>query len=382
MLNLNPERRIRTLLEEAGIEINGHKPSDIHVHNSKFYGRILAGGSLALGESYMDGWWDCKKLDVFFTKLLQSRIQDKVQRDPKTILAALQARIFNSQHGRKAFQIGERHYDMGNKLFEAMLGPTMAYSCAFWDGANNLNQAQTNKLNHSIKKLHSNPGMTLLDIGSGWGSLQRQAARFYDLKTTGITVSREQEAWSNRKNALYHLGDRAKVKYQRWQDLPNDKRYDRIISIGAFEHFGYKNYRAFFEKVRSIMKDDGIFLLHTIGGLKSVHANEPWLENYIFPNSMLPSMEQIDKASAGNLTKRHVENKGFDYDPTLMAWYANLMRHWDEINASDPQNYDERFLRMMTYYLLSCAGTFRSGINQVWQIVYTKDPNLEYQHAT
>lgn len=378
---LNPEHRVRKLLNEAEIEINGNNQGDIHVHNPKLYSRVMAGGSLALGESYMDGWWDSDRLDVFFTKLLQSNIQDKVQSDPATILAGLHARIFNSQQGNKAFEIGKRHYDMGNALFERMLGKTMAYSCAFFDGVKDLDHAQTNKINTSLNKLHAKPGMTLLDIGCGWGSIIHQAASTYKLDATGITVSHEQKEWSNRAIAADNLEGSARVKYQKWQDLPSDQQYDRIISIGAFEHFGYKNYKSFFEKVRSVLKDDGIFLLHTIGGLTPVHANEPWLEKYIFPHSMLPAMSQISKASTGVLAMKHVEEKGRNYDPTLMAWYTNLDKNWEEIRKTDPSHYDTRFRRMMDYYLLMCAGTFRSGKNQVWQIIFTKDPSIEYRLA-
>jgi len=346
----------------AGVEINGNHPWDIKVHNDDFYHRVLTQGSLGLGESYMDTWWDCEELDQFVYRIVRANLEDKVRGNWKLLLRVLAARIFNLQSKSKAFVIGERHYDLGNELFENMLDKRMVYSCAYWKNANTLDEAQENKLDLICRKIGLQPGMRILDIGCGWGSLAKYAAEKYDAKVVGITVSKEQVTLGRD----LCKGLPVEIRLQDYRDI--SESFDHVVSVGMFEHVGYKNYKTFMRCVRKCLKDDGLFLLHTIGGNESVIAPEPWTHKYIFPNGLLPSIRQIGAAIEGLFVMEDWHNFSVDYDRTLMAWHRNFEKSWDAIKS----NYDERFYRMWRYFLLSNAGAFRARKNQLWQLVLSK----------
>lgn len=356
------ENTSQKLLSLAGIKINGDNPWDIRVHNEKFYQRVLAQGSLGLGESYMDGWWDCEKLDEFFYRALRSQIESKVRQNWALLFKVLLARVFNMQSKKRAFQIGEKHYDLGNELFRNMLDKRMVYSCAYWKGSHTVDEAQESKLDLICQKLGLQPGMRILDIGCGWSSFVKYAAEKYKVKVIGITVSKEQAEFGK----TLCMGLPVEIRLQDYRDV-NDK-FDHIVSLGMIEHVGYKNYRAYMKVARHCLKDDGLFLLHTIGGNKSVTSTDPWINKYIFPNGMLPSIKQIGSAIEGLFVMEDWHNFSADYDKTLIAWYRNFDKNWHKIKS----NYDERFYRMWKYYLLSCAGSFRARRNQLWQIVLSK----------
>lgn len=350
------------ILSLAGIEINGTHPWDIHVHNDNFYQRVLTQGSLGLGESYMDAWWDCEKLDQFFYRILRANLEDTVKRNWKLLVSVLAARIFNLQSRRRAFQIGEKHYDLGNELFEHMLDKRMVYSCAYWKGAHTLDEAQENKLDLICQKIGLQPGMRILDIGCGWGSFAKYAADKYSVTVVGITVSKEQVALG--QNTCKGLP--VEIRLQDYRDI--NESFDHIVSLGMIEHVGYKNYKTYMQCAHKCLKDDGLFLLHTIGGNESVMSGEPWTNKYIFPNGMLPSVKQISSAIEGLFVMEDWHNFSVDYDKTLMAWHRNFVNGWDTLKLQ----YDERFYRMWRYFLLSYAGAFRARKNQLWQIVLSK----------
>jgi cyclopropane-fatty-acyl-phospholipid synthase len=347
------------LLSLAGITINGNNPWDIRVNNDKFFERVLAQGSLGLGESYMDGWWDCQRLDEFFFRLLRSEVESKAKKNRALLFQILSARLFNLQSKSKAFQIGERHYDLGNELFSNMLDSRMVYSCAYWKDARTLDEAQENKLELICRKLRLTAGMKILDIGCGWGSFLKYAAEKYKIQGTGITVSKEQVELAEK----LCKGLPVQIRYQDYRDLA--EKFDCIVSVGMIEHVGYKNYRTYMEIVKNCLNEDGLFLLHTIGGSKSVKMVDPWMNRYIFPRGMLPSIKQLGSAIEGLFVMEDWHNFSADYDNTLMAWYANLEQHWDLLKSK----YPDRFHRMWVYYLLSCAGAFRARRNQLWQII-------------
>lgn len=350
--------RAAELLAAADIEINGGRPWDIRVHDSRLYTRAFAEGSLGVGEAYLDGWWDCARLDEFFARILGARIDDKML-TWKDALHSLHARLFNLQRRSRAFEIGRRHYDNGNHLYECMLDRRLVYSCGYWKDAATLDEAQEAKLDLACRKLGLEPGMRLLDIGCGWGGMARFAAERYGVEVVGITVS----------------GQQAEYAREICRDLPVDirlddyrnvtGRFDRIVSIGMFEHVGYKNYRTYMETAHRLLGDDGLFLLHCIGTNTSLTETDPWISRYIFPNSMLPSARQITTAIEGLFIFEDWHNFGADYDRTLMQWLHNFRVHWNEIKS----DYDDRFYRMWTYYLQSSAGTFRSRRSQLWQIL-------------
>jgi cyclopropane-fatty-acyl-phospholipid synthase len=351
--------RLQALLARCDVNLNGNRPQDIQNCNLKTMNRILRQGSLGLGESYMDGQWDCECIDQLVERLLRGALNEHSAETHAHLWLKWLSRLQNLQTRARARDVGKRHYDIGNPLFEAMLDSHMNYSCAFWERAETLEQAQQDKMELICRKLELQPGMTLLDIGCGWGGLARYAAENYGVSVVGITISKEQQAW-----ATTHLADLpVEIRCQDYRDVAG--RFDRLVSVGMFEHVGYKNYTEYFHKCRSLMRDDGLMLLHTIGGNTSVHSTDPWLHRYIFPNGMLPSIAQIGKAIEPHFVMEDWHSFGADYDRTLMAWHQRINQRWNQLGSQ----YDERFQRMWNFYLLACAGAFRARNIQLWQIV-------------
>ncbi|MCG2698472.1 cyclopropane fatty acyl phospholipid synthase [Candidatus Parcubacteria bacterium] len=350
------------LLSLASVKINGSSAWDIKVNNENFHKRIFSQGSLGLGESYMDEWWDCERMDEFFYRALRCGLEGKIKRNLPLFFRVLWARIINSQSKSKAFNIGEKHYDIDNDLYKNMLGKRMAYTCGYWKNANNLDEAQESKLDLTCRKIGLKPGMKVLDIGCGWGSFAKYAAEKYKAEVVGITVSKKQVELG--RDLCEGLP--VEIRLQDYREV--NEKFDRIISLGMFEHVGRKNYRKYMKAVCRCLKGDGLFLLHTIGGNKSVSIIDPWMNKYIFPGAMVPSIKQIAKAIEGVFVMEDWHNFSVDYDKTLMAWHDNFCANWDKIK----KDYNNRFYRMWRYYLLSCAGSFRARKNQLWQIVLSK----------
>lgn len=350
------------LLAEADVRIDGGRPWDLQVRHPDVLSRILARGSLGLGESYMDGWWDCEQVDEFISRVLRAQLHRRVGH-PGELVALLKAKLVNLQSTTRSWQVGREHYDLGNDLYERMLDPTMAYSCGYWAAAGTLEQAQEAKLDLICRKLGLQPGMRLLDIGCGWGSLMRFAAKHYGVECIGLTVSREQAKWGAEKAA--GLPVRFELTDYRLFNPDGVERFDRIASVGMFEHVGQKNYRGYFAVARRSLKEDGLFLLHSIGKNESGGAIDPWINKYIFPNGSLPSMQEIAAASERDFIIEDWHSFGADYDRTLMAWHARFEAAWPDLLP----RYGPRFYRMWRYYLLCCAGTFRARDNQLWQVV-------------
>jgi len=347
----------------AGVQIDGSNPWDIRVHNEEFYRRAITEGELGLGESYMDGWWDAEKVDEFIDRVLRAKLDEKIKRKFSILFDLYLARVFNLQSKSRAFIVGEKHYDLGNDLFRNMLDRRMNYSCAYWKEARDLDEAQENKLELICRKLYLKPGMRVLDIGCGWGPFGKYAAAKYNVRVTGITVSKEQIELGRK------LCEGLPVEFRLVDYRDMDEKFDRIVSVGMAEHVGYKNYNTFFAVANRCLKDDGLFLLHTIGEIKSTTAINSWTNKYIFPNAGIPSVAQLGKAFENFFVMEDWHNFGTDYDKTLMVWYDNFVNNWDKIGSHD----SERFFRMWKYYLLSCAASFRSRRSQLWQIVLSKN---------
>ncbi len=359
---------VKDLFSLAGIEINGTNPWDIQVHDDRFYKRAVTEVELGLGESYMDNWWDVQNLDEMIFRIIRADLQNKVKRNFKIAFQLAGFYIINMQARRRAFIIGERHYDLGNDLFQNMLDKRMNYSCAYWKDATTLDEAQENKLELICKKLYLKPGMRVLDIGCGWGAFGKYAAEKYGVEVLGITVSKEQVALGK------ELCKGLPVEFRLHDYREVNEKFDSIVSVGMIEHVGHKNYKEYFQIAERNLKEDGLFLLHTIGEVRSTNATDAWTHKYIFPNGMLPSIAQLGKAIEGIFVMEDWHNIGADYDKTLMVWYDNFNNSWDKIKAK----YSERFYRMWKYFLLSSAGAFRARKKeQLWQIVLSKNGVLD-----
>jgi len=356
------ETIIRDLLASADIYVNGSNPWDIQVHDQRFYDRVLREVELGLGESYMDSWWDCQAIDQLITRALQSRLDMEIRGNWKILVLMLRSRVLNLQTSSRAFIIGEHHYDLGNDLYQAMLDKRLNYTSAYWRDASNLDDAQEAKLDLVCRKIGLERGMTVLELGCGWGSFAKFAAENYGANVLGVTVSKEQV----KLGMELCQGLPVELRFQDYREV--DGTYDRVISIGVMEHVGYKNYRTYMDVVNRTLKQGGIGFFHTIGtNVSNMRAN-PWTEKYIFPNGMLPSISQLAAAMEGLFVVEDWHNFGPYYDQTLMAWHTNFELAWLDLK----DKYDQRFYRMWRYYLLSAAGGFRSRFNQLWQVVFTR----------
>lgn len=355
------KKTITEWFHTAQITVNGAQPFDIQIHDERFYDRTLAEGFLGFGESYMDGEWDCQALDQLTERMIRAGLEEKVA-NIKNLVPYLRSRVLNRQRKSRAFDIGKHHYDIGNDLYTRMLDRRMAYSCGYWKNADHLNAAQEAKLDLICRKIGLKPGMRVLDIGCGWGSFAGFAAERYGARVVGVTVSEEQIALAKKKYASLDV----EFRYQDYRDV--NETFDRVVSVGMFEHVGPKNYRTFMEVVNRCLVEDGYLLLHTIGSNKEKARTDPWTDKYIFPGGVPASASRITRASEGLLVLRDWHSFGGDYARTLLAWYDNIEAHWPELQ----KHYDERFYRMWRFFLLTAAGGFRANRNQLWQIVYTK----------
>ena len=353
---------VSEMFKEAGAMINGPNPWDIQVKDERWYARIWREKSLGLGESYMDEWWDCRQPDELICRLLRADLEDKIRGSLRYRMLFLPAVFFNLQSRARARMVADRHYEIDNDLFLSFLDPYNQYSCAYFDGTGDLAEAQQKKMDMICRKLNLTAGDHLLDIGCGWGGFAKYSAERTGCTVTAVNISQKQLGYARDfcKGLPVHFED---CDYRAIKG-----RFDKIVSVGMFEHVGCKNYRSFMKVVHRCLKDDGIFLLHTIGGNRSQTACDPWITQYIFPNGMLPSMAQISRAAEGLFVIEDWHNLGLHYDKTLMAWHNNFQKAWSWLK----NKYETRFKRMWEYYLLSCAGAFRARNIQVWQIVMTR----------
>lgn len=352
---------VTELLAGAGVAVGGASPGDVRIHDERFFDRVLAEGSLGLGESYMDGWWDSDRLDVFFQKVLRARLDDAAG-SRHALLLHIRSRLLNMQTRRRSRRVAERHYNLGNAFYADMLDPSMHYTCAYYEEAATLEEAQAAKCELVCRKLMLEPGETVLELGCGWGGFAEYAARNYGCRVTAYNIAEEQVRYARERcrdlDVEIVLDDYRSAR----------GRYDKVVSIGMLEHVGPRNYRPFMELAERCLKDDGLFVMHSIGRNTTYVATDPWIDKHIFPGGYVPSIQQIASAVERLFVVEHFHGFGQDYDTTLMAWYENFRRNWHK----HEQAYGERFYRMWCYYLLCCAGSFRARRNQLWQWVFSK----------
>jgi len=352
------------LFGEADVLINGARPWDIVVHDERFFRRVLADGSLGLGESYMDQWWDCEAIDEMIARLLGAGLEEKIK-PRKFLYLFLLAHLMNPQRKSKAFDVGERHYDLGNDLFEQMLDKRMTYTCAYWSGhptPQGLDQAQQAKLELVCRKLGLKPGQHVLDIGCGWGSFMIYAAQKYGVAATGVTVSKEQVEFGRKR------AGNLPVTFELKDYRETTGSYDHVVSLGMFEHVGPRNHRTFMEVTNRVLKDEGLFVLQIAARSNSKTLPDPWSGKYIFPNTLIPCLGEIASSTNGLFVMEDLHNFGADYDKTLQSWHRNFEAAWPSLK----NKYSDRFYRMWRYYLLAAAGISRSRTGQLWQIVFSK----------
>ena len=356
------EAIIRELFELADIQIGGTRPGDITVHDPRFYERVLRDASIGLGESYMDDWWETDALDVTIDKIMRADLKRKVTGSWRLRALTLRAVVLNLQSRTRASAAIEAHYDIGNDLYTRMLDPRMVYTCAYWRDATDLAAAQEAKLDLVARKAGLAPGMRVLDLGCGWGGFASWAAEKYGCTVLGVTLSKDQVSLGNQLWA--HLP--VELQLKDYRDVTGT--FDRVISIGMMEHVGPKNHREVMEVIDRCLVPDGVAVIHTIANNRSLRHGTPFIEKYIFPHAVAPSLAQLGRAMEGIFVLEDLHNIGPDYDPTLMAWWANFDRTYHEIQA----RYDRRFYQMWKFYLLAAAGASRSRDGQLYQLVLTK----------
>lgn len=330
--------------------------------------KLLSSTSLALGEAYMSGNLEIEgdlyhALDYFMSEM------DKFSIDKK----AMKKLIFTTISKKNQEKEVRSHYDIGNDFYKLWLDETMSYSCGYFLNDNDtLYQAQVNKVDYILKKLYLKEGMTLLDIGCGWGFLLIEAAKKYKIHGTGITLSVEQYNEFRRRIVDEGLEDYLEVKLMDYRDLKNsDLKFDRVVSVGMLEHVGRDNYQLFIDCVNTVLKPHGLFLLHFISGLKE-HPGDPWIKKYIFPGGVIPSLREIMNCLAeDNFHTLDVENLRNHYNRTLLCWEKNYKEHIDEVR----EMFDEEFVRMWDLYLSACAAIFHNGIIDIHQILVSKGVN-------
>ena len=363
--SLDPRRAqdvCRDLLASAGVTVGGDQPWDVQVHDDRTWSRVLRDGTLGAGEAYEEGWWDVPALDQFIDRVMRIRLGETLRENWTIVAHAVRARIMNLQSITRAFDNGHRHYDIGNDLYEAMLGGRLLYTCAYWPNAKTLDEAQDAKLDLVCRKVGLKPGMRVLDLGCGWGGFAAFAAERYQVSVTGITVAQEQVKWAHDHYAHLPID----IRLDDYRNATGT--YDAVVSIGLMEHVGWKNYRSYMELADRLLVPGGVAFVHTIAGNHPRAHIDPWFDKYIFPNAVLPTLARLTAAMEDIFVVEDVHNIGEDYDLTLMAWWKNFDAAWPTLRAK----YGDAFYRRWKYYLLASAGAFRSRGQQLFQFVMTR----------
>ena len=358
---------------ETGEEIHiGTLPPKfkVRVHEPVSYKKLIQSTSLALGEAYMDGDLEIEgDLVEVLDELFKFKSQFKTNR------RALKKVLYTSTSKNNQKKEVCSHYNLGNDFYKLWLDPTLSYSCAYFEeGDETLEQAQYKKVNHILKKLCLKEGMSLLDIGCGWGFLLIQAAKKYKVHGVGITLSEEQyQAFSERIKAE-GLEEYLRVELMDYRELrASGMQFDRVVSVGMLEHVGRDNYELFFKSVDAVLKDKGVFLLHYISGYGE-YPGDAWIKKYIFPGGVIPSLREIISISADfKYYVQDVESLRRHYVRTLLCWQNGFEKHLPEIE----QMFDERFIRMWRMYLCACAASFNNGVIDLHQIQFVKGVNNE-----
>jgi len=358
-------------LHEFGSEAEG-VPTTIRVHNGEFFKRLRKDGSLGLGESYVEGWWDVEESTLvdLFKLLFVNKLEKKAKLSAGTKLRIVLDRIFsNPRFTWAAKRNVAQHYDLGNAFFKQMLGESMTYSCGYIiNPEDSITTMQQQKYERILKKLQPQGGK-LLDIGCGWGSLLIYAAqKFPEISAVGVTLSLEQLDAARKRIHELGLNERIKIELKDYRELTG--QFNRIVSVGMFEHVGQRSYPEFMKQFHNLLTPDGFGLLHTIGSEEDPRiAQDPWVAKYIFPGSILPRLEWISaSARKHGLTIGHIENWRPHYALTLARWRENFTQNWMTITTLGPQ-FDQQFFRLWRYYLELCEACFIDSTVELYQFL-------------
>lgn len=360
---MNTKEAVEALARSVGVTINGPAATDPQVYDDSVYNAFLSRNSLAIGEAFMDKKWDCDDLAGFYTKVLERKLDIKKNLLTNPLLF-LRTFLSNLQTGKRAYEVGEQHYDLGNDLYEKMLGKHLLYTCDIWDGLHSLEVAQEQKLERICRKLNLKPGQRILDIGCGWGGFMRYAAKKYNVSCVGLSISKEQTAYGRK----WCEGLPVEFVITDYRDYTDKDKFDHVVSIEMIEAVGQKNMDTYFKKVHELLKPNGLFMLQAIVSDKPFPMADPWIDKYIFPNGVLVSAHQLEKHTRKLFTFEDQKEIGPDYDHTLMAWWKNFNQSYAELVKNNPK-YDEKFYRMWKYYLHTCAASFRTRHLHDWQLL-------------
>jgi cyclopropane-fatty-acyl-phospholipid synthase len=373
----NAELAVRKLVEVAGVPdtVFNH----LNVSDDSVWYDIITKANLGIAEGYMHGKIDVDPLPLFLSLLNDTSIGTRRKEKFDVlgmVIGAIEAPtqmmgwLFNLQTKELSSRVTKQHYDAGNDLYEVMLGPSMSYTCAYWKDAENLDQAQEAKFNLIMRKLELQPGMKVADLGMGWGTAAAYMHKHGKVNVTGVSLSEKQVEWA--QNNL--VKDGLRFIWSDYREHCEDPdivgTYDRIYSIGMFEHIGPKNYEPFFKCIKALLKPDGLAVVHTIGEPDFVAASDQFLEKYIFPGAVIPTLPMATKAFEHHFILEDFQNFGHDYSKTLAAWHVNSLKFFRE----NPNAYSPEFQRMWEYYLKMCEALFELRINQLWHFVLSPRP--------
>jgi len=367
---------VRTLVSQAQLppSVFDH----LRVKDDSVWYDILTKGNLGIAEAYMHGKAEVEPLDLFLKLLNGTSLgnQRKQSRDALSLFAdfialplGTMANIANQQSLVLSKRVTEQHYDAGNDLYEKMLGPSMSYTCAYWKDAENLDEAQNNKFDLILRKLQIPKGsaMKIADLGMGWGTLASyvHANAPGSVDVTGVSLSKEQVAWATANLAKKGLKFLLTDYRSHCEDPTQIGTYDRVYSVGMLEHVGFKNHAGFFRCVKALLKPDGLAVVHTIGEPDFVPVSDAFLDKYIFPGAVIPTLSSLTSAFENLFILEDFQNFGHDYAPTLAAWNVNAEKFFKD----NPGAYTPEFQRMWHYYLKLCEALFELRINQLWHFV-------------
>ncbi len=350
-----------------------NKPLTLKLLNKSLHFKLLINPDLYFGEAYMDGSLVIENgsltdfLEIAFKNIGRKEINSYGYLLKK--IKGTYRYLTNFNFAKKSKENVAHHYDISEDLYELFLDPKRQYSCGYFKNENDtLETAQNNKINHIIKKLNLKPNQKVLDIGSGWGSLAIEIAKQSKCEVTGITLSENQLKYSNQKAKEFNLENQVQFKLADYRHLK--EKFDRIVSVGMFEHVGRKFYKTFFKQVNNLLNDNGLALIHTIGSINEPRDPHPWITKYIFPGGYTPSMSEVTgPIEKSGLIVSDLEVLRMHYTHTLRNWKERCLKNKDKI----VEMFDQKFFRMWEFYLASCEMAFKWGDQVVFQFQLTKD---------